>query len=309
MNQLLAMRAFVRVVESGSFRGAANQLLVPRSTVSKLVTDLEKHLGTRLMHRTTRHVGVTPEGEEYYRYAARLVAEVDEADSAVRGKKLTPRGHLRIESTTTFAQNILIPHLPDFHEKYPHISIALGTSNRTANIIGEGVDCAIRAGEIGDLSLVARHLFDAEFVTCASPAYLERMGMPGTPEELDSKHCKVGFFSYADGKVKPMLFLKSNHKHVVSDLQFSSNEDNGQIAMILAGLGVGQNLRPFVLPYLQSGQLVEILGEWSHPPLPFHVVYPPGRHQSARLKVFVQWLVERFGKTGTPLAASAASDR
>lgn len=307
MNQLLAMRAFVRVVESGSFRSAANQLLVPRSTVSKLVTDLEKHLGARLMHRTTRHIGVTPEGEEYYRHAARLVAEVDEADSAVRGKKLTPRGHLRIESTTTFAQNILIPHLPDFHEKYPDISIALGTSNRTANIVGEGVDCAIRAGEIGDVSLVARHLFDAGFVTCASPAYLARMGTPETPEELDGKHGKIGFFSYADGKMKPMLFLKPGYRHVISDLQFSTNEDNGQIAMILAGLGVGQNLRPFVLPYLQSGQLVEILGEWSHPPLPFHVVYPPGRHQSARLKVFVEWLLERFAKTGRPLAASSGT--
>ncbi|MGH7004853.1 MAG: LysR family transcriptional regulator, partial [Alphaproteobacteria bacterium] len=155
MNQLLAMRAFVRVVESGSFRGAANQLAVPRSTVSKLVTDLERHLGTRLMHRTTRSLVVTPEGEDYYRHAVRLVAEVDEADGAVRGKKLTPRGHLRIESTTTFAQNVLIPHLPDFHRHYPHVTIALGMSNRTANIMGEGVDCAIRAGEIGDESLVA----------------------------------------------------------------------------------------------------------------------------------------------------------
>lgn len=307
MNQLLAMRAFIRVVESGSFRAAANQLEVPRSTVSKLVTDLEKHLGTRLMHRTTRNIGVTAEGEEYYRSAARLVAEVDEADGAVRGKKLTPRGHLRVESAAAFAQNILIPHLPDFHRQYPHVSIALGISNRTANIVGEGVDCAIRAGEIGDVSLVARHLFDAEMVTCASPAYLERAGMPATPEDLDGRHCKVGFFSYADGRTKPMIFQKPDHGCVVGDLQFTTNEDNGQLAMMLAGLGVGQSLKPFVLPYLQSGQLVEILGAWSHPPLPFHVVYPPGRHQSARLKVFVQWLVERFGKG--PLAAGSAGAR
>ncbi|TKT67189.1 LysR family transcriptional regulator [Rhizobium sp. LC145] len=296
MNQLLAMRAFVRVVDTGSFRGAANQLQVPRSTVSKLVTDLEKHLGARLMNRTTRNVVVTAEGEEYYRYAARLVAEVDEADSAVRGRKLTPRGHLRIESHPTFAQNVLIPYLPDFHRQYPHISIALGIGNRPANIIGEGVDCAIRAGEIGDETLIARHLFDADFVTCASPAYLERMGAPASPEDLAANHVAVGFFSHADGRMKPLAFEKSGHRHLVSDLQFSANEDNGQIAMILAGMGVGQNLRPFLLPYLQSGELVEVLGEWSHPTLPFRVVYAPGRHQSARLKVFIQWLVERFGK-------------
>ncbi|MGH6860220.1 MAG: LysR substrate-binding domain-containing protein, partial [Phyllobacterium sp.] len=147
------------------------------------------------------------------------------------------------------------------------------------------------------------------FVTCASPAYLERMGTPATPEELGGTHCKVGFFSYADGRMKPMIFQKPGYRHVIGDLQFSANEDNGQIAMILAGLGVGQNLRPFLLPYLQSGQLVEILGAWTRPPLPFHVVYPPGGHQSARLKVFIQWLVARFGRKGSLLAAGTAGGR
>ena len=99
-----------------------------------------------------------------------------------------------------------------------------------------------------------------------------------------------------------MLFVKPGDRYTVSELQFSANEDNGQIAMMLAGLGIGQNLRPFIQPYLESGQLVEILGEWSHPPLPFHVVYPPGRHQSARLKALIQWLIERFGKAGMPPA-------
>ncbi|WP_454848521.1 LysR substrate-binding domain-containing protein [Rhizobium binxianense] len=230
------------------------------------------------------------------------MAEVDEADNAVRGKKLTPGGRLRVESHATFAQNVLIPHLPDFHRRYPHISNALGTSNRTANIVGEGVDCAIRAGKIGDESLVARHLFDAEFVTCASPAYVERMGMPATPDDLAGKHSKVGFFSHADGRMKPLIFTRPEKRYVVNDLQFSANEDESQIAMILAGMGIGQNLRPFLLPYLQSGQLIEVLGDWSHPPLPFHVVYPSGRHQSARLKAFVQWLVERFGKTDGSIA-------
>jgi len=311
VNQLLAMRAFVRVVEAGSFRGAANQLQVPRSTVSKLITDLEKHLGSRLMHRTTRSVVVTTDGEEYYRYAARLVAEIDEADGAIRGKKLTPRGHLRIEAHATFAQHALIPQLPDFHRLYPGISIALGLSNRPANIVGEGVDCAIRAGEIGDEALIARKLFDATFVTCASPAYLERMGTPGSPEALDGDHRKVGFFSHVDGRSKPLIFEKSGHRHLVGDLQFSANEDDGQIAMMLAGLGIGQNLRSFLLPYLQSGELVEILSEWSHPILPFHVIYPAGKHQSTRLKVFIEWLLERFGKTNgvlQPIQAGSATD-
>lgn len=300
MNHLLAMRIFIRVVEAGSFIGAANQLQLPRSTVSKLFNDLEKHLATRLMNRTTRNISITPEGEEYYRRAARIVAEIEDADNAVRGKKVEPRGHLRIEAHPTFAQHILIPQLPDFHRRYPQITIAIGISNRAANIIGEGVDCAIRAGGIGDESLVARHLFDAEMLTCASPAYLARMGVPKQPEEL-GRHILVGFFSHVDAKMKPLIFDQASRREVIKTLSFSSNEDNGQIALMLAGIGVGQNLRTVIQPYLETGQLVEVLSDWTHPALPFHVVYPTSRHQSTRRKVFVDWLIERFQKVeGSP---------
>lgn len=297
MNHLLAMRIFIKVVEAGSFIGAANQLQLPRSTVSKLFNDLEKHLATRLINRTTRSISITPEGEEYYRRAVRLVAEIEDADDAVRGKKLEPRGQLRVEAHPTFAQHILIPQLPDFNRRYPQITIALGISNRAANIIGEGVDCAIRAGDIGDDSLVARHLFDAEMLTCASPAYLDQMGVPKQPEEL-GEHILVGFFSHNDAKMKPLIFDQASRRQEIKTLSFSTNEDNGQIALMLAGLGVGQNLRTVIQPYLETGQLVEILSDWTHPALPFHVIYPTGRHQSTRRKVFIDWLIERFQKVG-----------
>lgn len=294
MNQLLAMRAFVRVVETGSFSRAADQLALPRSTVSKLVTDLEAHLGIKLMHRTTRMITTTAEGSEYYSHAVRLVAEVDMADNAVRGKKLKPRGHLRVDAPTLFANCLLIPALPDFHREYPDVTLALGVSDRTVNIVGEGVDCAIRAGELHDSTMIARQVFELQYVTCASPFYLERMGVPASPEDLRANHVQVGYFSAATGKSEPLIFDNGMDHHEINECVFSANEGNGHIEMMLAGLGVGQTLRRFVQPYLDSGELVDVLGNWTRPAITFRVVYPPNRHQSARLKVFVEWLLSRF---------------
>lgn len=294
VNQLLAMRAFVRVVETGSFSRAADQLALPRSTVSKLVTDLEAHLGIKLMHRTTRTVTTTAEGLEYYNHAVRLVAEVDIADNAVRGKKLKPRGHLRVDAPTLFANCLLIPALPDFHREYPDVTLALGISDRTVNIVGEGVDCAIRAGELRDSTMIARQIFELPYATCASPFYLERMGVPSSPEDLRANHDQVGYFSAATGKLEPLIFDNGMDRCEINECEFSANEGNGHIEMMLAGLGVGQTLRRFVQPFVDSGELVPVLDDWTRPAIPFHVIYPPNRHQSARLKVFVDWILSRF---------------
>lgn len=291
MDQLLAMRAFVRVVETASFSRAADQLALPRSTVSKLITDLEKHLGVKLMHRTTRTVATTSEGMEYYSHAMRLIADVDAVDNAVRGKKLKPRGPLRIDAPTSFANCVLIPALPDFRRAYPDVTIALGISDRTVNIVGEGVDCAIRAGELHDMTMVARKICDLRYVTCASPIYLERMGIPSSPADLQANHVKVGYFSAATGKPEPLVFGNETDRYEIDECSVSVNEGNGLIEMMLAGLGVGQHLRRFVQPHLDSGELVAVLDDWTRPAIPFHIVYPPNRHQSARLKVFVDWVL------------------
>lgn len=294
MNQLLAMRAFVRVVETASFSRAADQLALPRSTVSKLITDLERHLGIKLMHRTTRTVGTTSEGLEYYNQAVRLIADIDAVDSAVRGKKLKPRGHLRVDAPASFANCLLIPALPGFRREYPDVTIALGISDRTVNIVGEGVDCAIRAGELQDMAMIARRIFDLCYVTCASPNYLERMGVPSSPADLPANHVMVGYFNAATGKPEPLIFDNGAERHELDEHMVATNEGNGLIGMMLAGLGVGQHLRRFVQPYLDSGELVAVLDDWTRPAIPFHIVYPPNRHQSARLKVFVEWVLNEF---------------
>lgn len=291
MNQLLAMRAFVRVVETASFSRAADQLALPRSTVSKLITDLEKHLGIKLMHRTTRTVGTTSEGQDYYNHALRLIGDIDAVDNAVRGKKLKPRGHLRIDAPVSFANCLLIPALPDFRREYPDVTIALGISDRTVNIVGEGVDCAIRAGELRDMTMIARRIFNLQYVTCVSPIYLQRMGGPSSPADLQANHVKVGYFNAATGKPEPLIFENGTDRYEIDECAVSANEGNGLIGIMLAGLGVGQHLRRFVQPYLDSGELVAVLDDWTRPAIPFHIVYPPNRHQSARLKVFVEWVL------------------
>ncbi|NVZ18549.1 LysR family transcriptional regulator [Pseudomonas costantinii] len=291
------MRAFVRVVDTGSFSRASDQLALPRSTVSKLITDLEKHLGIKLMHRTTRALAPTSEGLEYYSHARRLVAELDEVDSAVRGQTLKPGGHLRVDAPASFANCLLIPALVDFHREYPAISIALGISDRAVNIVGEGVDCVIRAGKLEDMAMIGRKVADLEYVTCAAPSYLGSRGLPNSPEDLEYNHLKAGYFFAGSGKPEPLIFEKGDQRVVISDCAYSTNEGNGLKEMLLAGLGVGQHFKPIVQHYIDTGQLIRVLPDWSRPATPLHILYPPNRHQSARLKVFIEWVIRTFGVT------------
>ncbi|MGR5944143.1 LysR family transcriptional regulator [Enterobacter sp. RHBSTW-00175] len=296
MNQLLAMRAFVRVVDTDSFSRAADQLGMPRSTVSKLVTDLERHLGTTLLHRTTRSLAVTPEGKEYYQYAVRLIADLDLADTLVRRNKASPGGMLRIDVPAVFAESLLIPALPDFHRQFPDVAISLGVNDRTINLVSEAVDCVIRIGELLDMSMVGRKLFDMEYVTCATPVYLAANGIPHTPQDLSVGHELVGYFSAGSGRAEGLTFIKGEHRYFYDRCAFSANGGSGIIAMMRAGLGIGQPLKCYVEDDLKEGRLVAVLQEWQRPALPVHVLYPPNRHQNARLQVFIDWLIARFRK-------------
>ena len=295
MNQLLAMRAFVRVVETGSFSRAADHLDLPRSTVSKLLADLERHLNVRLIHRTTRAVRPTADGLEYFEHASRLISELDAVDRALRGDTLKPSGHLRIDAPSSFATTLLIPALADFHREYPDITVAVGVSDRTLNLVGEGVDCAIRGGELGDVGLIARRIADLPYVTCATPAYLRRHGVPETPEDILQHHCTIGYFYASTARPEGFVLQQGEVRHVVERAAFTTNDGNGLSSLILTGLGIGQHLRHALQPFLDTGELQEVLPAWTRPPLPMHLVYPPHRHQSPRLVAFIEWLMRRFG--------------
>ena len=294
MNQLLAMRAFIRVVETGSFSRTADQLALPRSTVSKLITDLEKHLGIKLMQRTTRAVAPTSDGLEYYDHAMRWIADMDAVESAVRSKKLKPSGHLRIDAPASFANGLLIPELADFHGKYPDITIAVGISDRPLNIVEEGVDCVIRAGKLGDMAMIGRKIAELQYVTCAAPGYLARKGIPSSPDDLKANHAAACYFFPSTGKPESLIFERAAERIEIGNCVFSTNEGEGLKEMLLAGLGIGQHFRRIVQPYIDAGELVPVLEDWTRPAMPFHVLYPPNRHQNARLKAFVDWVIEKF---------------
>ena len=181
MDQLNAMRAFVRVVEVGTFTRAAELLDLPKPTVTKLIQQLEGHLHAQLLNRTTRRVTVTMDGAAYYERALRVLGEIDELDQSMASSQARPSGRLRIDVSASFATDIILPALPGFHARYPEIQIDMGLSDRPADLIGENLDLAIRAGAIDDQSLIARRIGEMMLITCATPGYLTKHGTPQHP--------------------------------------------------------------------------------------------------------------------------------
>ena len=185
MNKLQAMEVFVQVVDCGSFTKAADALQLPKATVSTLVQSLETTLSAKLLHRTTRQVTVTSDGAAYYERCVRILSDVRDAEESLSRHRLSPSGRLRVDAPTGLSSEILVPALPDFFARYPDITIELGSSDRPVDLVEEGVDCAVRGGELVDLSLIARRVGVVNFVTCAAPSYIERFGMPQHPRDLE----------------------------------------------------------------------------------------------------------------------------
>lgn len=297
MDQLMAMRAFARVVEAGSFTRAADSLDMPNATLSKLVQELEAHLDVRLLQRTTRRVTVTPEGQDYYAKATRILRDLEDIDSSFNLERGKPRGHLRIDVGGSTARDVLIPLLPDFLARYPDIRIDLGVSDRAVDLISDNVDCVIRGGPLDNSSLVARNIGHAEMITCASPSYLRQCGVPAYPEELKNGHRLVTYLSTRNGRAFPFRFERGGEKSEIKlEHRVGVNESNAHLAAGVAGLGIIQTFRYAAAQALGEGALVEILQNWRPAPYPFHVVYPQNRHVTHRLRVFIDWLVERFPK-------------
>ncbi len=295
MDQLQAIRAFARVVEAGNFTRAADSLDMPNATLSKLVQELEAHLGVRLLQRTTRRVTVTPEGQDYYAKATRVLRDLEDIDSSFNIARSKPRGHLRIDVGGSTARDVLVPLLPDFLARYPDIRIDLGVSDRSVDLIGDNVDCVIRGGALDASSLVARGIGQATMVTCASPEYLRHNGIPAYPEELRNGHRLVSYLSPQNGRAVPFRFERNDERNELKlEHRIGVNESNAHLAACMAGLGIIQTFSYAAGAALRDGALVEILADWRPAPYPFHVVYPQNRYVTHRLRVFIDWLVECF---------------
>lgn len=299
MDQFAAMRAFVKVVETGTFTRAADTLSMPKATVTKLIQALEAHLRTKLLNRTTRRVIVTTDGALYYERSKRLIADIDELDSSMASSQVLPKGKLRVEMSSALASMILVPALCRFHEIYPDIQIDLGVSDRQIDILAENVDCAIRAGQLSDQSLIARRIAEMSVVTCAAPLYLEKFGEPREPRDLEEGHHVVSYFRPPNARQIPFVFCRGDERIEVSGhCAVSVDEGMTYLAAARAGLGVVQVPTFMVREAIGKGELRPVLSDWHRDPMPLYVVYPPNRHLSNKLRVFVDWAANLFAGSG-----------
>ncbi|WP_419307695.1 LysR family transcriptional regulator [Chromohalobacter israelensis] len=294
MDRFDSMTLFVRIVESGSFTRAANALDIPRATATLAIQRLESRLGVRLLERTTRQVRPTPEGEAFHQRCLHLLAELEDAEAMLQPIADNPRGVLRVELHGTHASRIVLPHLDDFHARYPLLELVITTGDRRVDLVGEGIDCAVRSGEPEDSSLVARRLATLEQVICASPAYLERMGMPSTPESLRHHH-GVHFISGFNAPDRTLdVVVDGETRHVTTGGWLTVNDTDSYVVSALEGFGLIQLPRFRLTPHLETGELVEVLPRWEKPSLPLYAVYPQRRHLSPRVRVFLEWISDLY---------------
>ncbi|MCC4613441.1 LysR family transcriptional regulator [Xanthomonas campestris pv. esculenti] len=304
MDRFDAMQAFARVVEAGSFTKAADTLHMSRASVTQLVQQLEARLRVTLLHRTTRRVQVTADGAAYYDRVVRLLADMDDAETSLSDASTLPRGRLRVDVPSPLARLILMPAVPAFHARYPDIQLDMGVSDRRVDLIGENVDCVIRGGTITDQSLIARHVADLQAGVYAAPAYLQRLGMPTHPSELENtRHRCVGFMRWGTTTTVPYVMQRGDDavrvhgRHVVA-----ADDGNAYLAAGLAGMGVLWLPVYMANAHVASGELVPVFADWQLQPMPLSIAFPPNRHVSAKLRVFIDWVVALMAEHAPPMA-------
>jgi len=294
MDRIAAMTAFVRVVEAGTFTKAADTLNLPNATVTRLIQSLEDDLKIRLLHRTTRSVTVTPEGATYYERIVRLLAELADIESSTKQSVASPSGRVRVETAAALAALVIVPALGEFYRSYPQVQIELGAGNRQADLVAEGIDCAIRVGEVTDQFLVARRVGEFRFYTCATPGFLDSHGTPATPQDLYALPT-IGMSSSRAGRTLPFRFTKGEeHLELSLAHRLVVNDTNSYLAAGTAGLGIIQAPSYSVQAALGSGGLVTLFDEWHADSIPVHVAYPPNRYLSAKVRVFIDWVIALF---------------
>ena len=296
MDRLDAMRLFTRVVDRRSFTQAAHDLDVPRSTATQVIRQLEERLGVRLLQRTTRVVRPTLDGEAYYRRCLAILDDIEDAEGAFSGAE--PRGMLRVEVQGTIARHFLMPLLPDFFARYPGIELAMSESDRWVDIVREGVDCVLRYGALPDSDMIARRVTMLERMTCAAPAYLGRHGTPATIADLPG-HEAVGLRSITTGALTPFEFVRGDTIETLAiPTPFSVTGTESYLDGVLHGLGIAQFPHFHVAGHLARGTLVRILADQPVPAMPVSLLYPRNRQLSPRVRLFIDWIVQRFSIEG-----------
>lgn len=299
MDKLAAMQVFVKVIEAGGLSAAGRVLGLAPSSVSRRISELEDILGVTLLRRTTRKLSLTEAGESYYEQSREIVQAVEEADLSVTEKRTEPSGTLRLTAPTSMARLHIAPAIAAFHMQYPHVRIVIRVTDRPVDIVGEGLDMAIRIGQLEDSSLMARKIGEARRMVCASPAYLKKAGTPLHPQELADHDCVI--FRTTPGKnLWEFCAGKEPVRVQVSGPLFC---DDGETLVGTACAGLGIILAPewLVGPEVSSGRLVELFTDYEIDPgaSPLYAVYAPGTYTPPKIRAFVDFLSGRFSRNYT----------
>lgn len=289
MDRFEAMRIFCKVVELGSFAGAADRLNLSTSAVSRQVAQLEALLGAQLLQRTTRKLSLTENGQAYFERCLQLLADLEETEELIGSNTLHPRGTLRLSAPISFGASHLAPALAAFARQHPDMKFDVVLADRAVDLVEEGLDLAIRVGALGSQNLVARRIGVTPGLVCASPDYLARHGMPQTPQDLLQHNC----LSYAySSENNVWRFERPGAEAVRVKISGNIQANNGIVLGEFAAAGLGITRAPdFILgPFVASGRLQPILSDWPAPPLPIHAVYPSRRHLSAKVRSFVDFM-------------------
>jgi DNA-binding transcriptional LysR family regulator len=293
MDRLEAMRLYTRIVELCSFTAAADDLNLPRATVTHAIKRLETRLGAQLLQRTTRRVRTTSDGDTYYRHCRRLLADMDEVEADFREAAIQPKGRLRIDLPASLGRLLVIPALPAFFARFPQIELDIGTGDRFVDLVREGVDCVLRIGHLGDSGMVGRRVGMLQQATVASADYVRRHGLPESLAALQDGHVAVNWASPNTRRAEPLEFMVGRRRREVTlPGCVSVSGMDAYLGCCEAGLGIAQMTRQRIAEGLKAGRLREILPSHPPPSLPITVLYPQQRQMPARLRIFIDWLVE-----------------
>lgn len=293
MDRFDELQVFVAVVETGSFTAAADRLDIAKSAVSRRVSALEERLGVQLLRRSTRRLNLTDTGQSFYEHSARILADLDEAEAAATQEHGELRGTLRVALPLSFGVRHMSEPIARFSLLHPRVSFDLDLNDRRVDLVAEGADLAVRIGRLADSTLIARRLFEARTIVCASPAYLERRGTPATPEDLVDHDCLV--YGNLSDPTRWVCTDGEGFRHTV-DVHVSMSASSGDFLSAAAAEGLGIALQPTFIAgeAIGRGELVPILNEYAWPVSPAYAVYPPTRHLSYRVREFIDFLAAHF---------------
>lgn len=287
------MLAFIKVVDTRSFTAAAERLNLSKSVVSRRIAELENRLGARLLNRTTRKLSLTEVGQAYYERCTRILTDLEEAEQAVADLHAAPRGRLRVNAPVSFGMQHLAPAIAEFLARYTSIEIEMDLNDRYVDLIDEGYDLAVRIGRLRDSSLIAKRLAPARRVVCASPAYLEKHGMPAIPEDLMNHNCLI----YTNVPAAEQWQFRVGEELRTVRVSGTLRANNGDLLHAAAVAGVGIVVLPtfMVGQALSTGALKTLLLDCYTSESNVYAVYPQNRHLSPKVRAFVDFLADRFG--------------